>query len=143
MKDEILGRGYTDGETIVRQGEAGDCMYVIQKGQVEVVQESAGKEVRLAVLADGDFFGEMALFERELRSTTVRALGEARVLTVDKRIFLQRVHEDPGIAYRMLQKMSHRVRDTNAQITRLRGNTTIRPPIQARPEDQSRAAGPA
>jgi len=48
-------------------------MYVIQEGQVEVLQEKNGKEVRLAICAKGDFFGEMAIFERDIRSATVRA----------------------------------------------------------------------
>ena len=63
MKGESLGKVYKDGEAIVRQGDAGECMYVIQKGQVEVVQESTGKEMRLAVLADGDFFGARRRYE--------------------------------------------------------------------------------
>ena len=143
MKSESLGKVYKDGEAIVHQGDAGECMYVIQKGQVEVVQESTGKEMRLAVLADGDFFGEMALFEREHRSATVRALGEAQVLTVDKRVFLQRVHEDPGIAYRILQKMSHRIREVNAQVAKMKAATAIRVPLPTRGADLSGSAGAA
>jgi len=56
-----LGKVYGDGEEIVRQGETGDCMYVIQTGQTEAIQGKEGKEVRLAVLVEGDVFGEMAL----------------------------------------------------------------------------------
>jgi CRP/FNR family transcriptional regulator len=116
-----LGRFYQDGEVIVRQGEVGDCMYVIQDGQAEVVVEEAGEETRLAVLGEGDFFGEMAIFENEVRVATVRALGEARVLTVDKKSFLRRIHEDPSLAYRMVQTMSRRIRDLNAAVVQLRG----------------------
>lgn len=120
METGALGKVYRDGEVIVHQGEAGDCMYVIQTGQIEVFQEKEGKEVRLAVLGEGDFFGEMALFEREVRSATVRALGDVRVLTLDKRTFLRRVHEDPSLAFRILQKMSYRIRELDAEIVRLK-----------------------
>ncbi|MBI3059709.1 MAG: cyclic nucleotide-binding domain-containing protein, partial [Deltaproteobacteria bacterium] len=61
MEAGDLGRVYKDGEVIVRQGEAGDCMYVIQAGKAEVLQEQNGRNMRLAVLEEKDFFGEMAL----------------------------------------------------------------------------------
>jgi len=96
-------------------------MYVVQAGQVEVIREQAGEPVRLAVLGEGDIFGEMALFEREARSATVRALGEARVLTVDKKTLLRRIHADPALAYRLLQMMSQRIRKLNAELVRQRG----------------------
>ena len=120
METEGLGKNYRDGETIVRQGEAGDHMYVVQEGRVEVLQETEGRMVRLAVLDEGDIFGEMALFERQPRCATVRALGEVRVLTVDKKGFLRRVHEDPSLAFRMLQMMSRRIRELDAELVRLR-----------------------
>ena len=114
-----LGKVYVDGEEIVRQGETGDCMYVIQTGQAEAIQGKEGKEVRLAVLSEGDVFGEMALFERMPRSATVRALGEVRVLTIDKKTFLRQVHEDPSLAFRILQKMSYRIRELDTELFRL------------------------
>jgi CRP-like cAMP-binding protein len=120
MKGVSLGRLYQDGETIVRQGEVGDCMYVIQQGKVEVVQDADGGDVILAVLSEGDFFGEMAIFERQARSATVRAHGEARVLTVDKRTLMRRFQKDPSLALRMLETMSHRIRDLDAELTQLK-----------------------
>lgn len=120
MEAGALGKVYRDGEVVVRQGESGDCMYVIQAGQAEVLQEKDGKEVRLAVLGEEDVFGEMALFEREVRSATVRALGDVRVLTVDKKTFLRRIQEDPSLAFRILQKMSHRIRQSNTELVRIK-----------------------
>lgn len=124
MSTGDLGKKYEDGEIIVRQGEVGNCMYVIQEGQVEVVQRQGNKEFCLAVLSQGDFFGEMALFENEVRCATVRALGDARVLTVDKRTFLRRVHEDPSLAFGILQKMSRRIRELNATLVRIATHQT-------------------
>ena len=116
-RTKSLGRIYRDGEIIVRQGELGDCFYVIQAGKVEVLHDKNGKEVRVAVLSESDFFGEMALFEREARSCTVRALeGGSRVLTVDKRTLLRRIQEDPSLAFRLLEKMSSRIRTMNEQL---------------------------
>ena len=114
-----LGRVCPDGETIIRQGDPADCMYVIQAGQVEVIVERPDGEVRLAVLEAGDVIGEMGLFSTAPRSASVRALGAVRVLRIDKRAFLKRVHEDPSIAFRILQKMAERIRDLNDEVVRL------------------------
>ena len=120
MPRAALGKSWADGEVIVRQGDVGDCMYVVQAGEVEVVRETGEEEVRLAVLGAGDFFGEMSIFEREVRSATVRARGEARVLTVDTRTLLKRIKEDPFLAVSILQAMSKRIREMNAELVRAR-----------------------
>ncbi|MBI4282976.1 MAG: cyclic nucleotide-binding domain-containing protein [Chloroflexi bacterium] len=120
MDRSTLGKTYRAGEVIVRQGETGDCMYVIQSGKAEVVQSKDGQEVQLAVLGEKDIFGEMAIFQKETRSATVRALTDVRALTVDKRIFLRRVHEDPSFVFPILQKMSQRIRGLNAELTKVR-----------------------
>jgi CRP-like cAMP-binding protein len=113
-----LGKIYHEGDVIVQQGETGDCMYVVQSGKVEVIQERDGQEICLAELGEGDFFGEMALLEKDVRSATVRAIGEARVLTVDKKLLLRKIHEDPSLAFRMMQKMSQRVRQLDRELAR-------------------------
>jgi CRP/FNR family cyclic AMP-dependent transcriptional regulator len=113
-----LGKEYKEGDAIVRQGEIGDCMFEILDGRVEVIQETEGEEVRLAELGRGDFFGEMAIFDHEVRSATVRALGLVRALTIDKRTLLRRITEDPSLAFRILEKMSHRIRELNKKMAR-------------------------
>ena len=116
-----LGKIYLDGDAIVRQGEVGDCMYVVQAGEVDVVQSIDEGEQSLAVLGPGDFFGEMAVFQREVRSATVRARGEARVLKVDKKTLLRRIKEDPLLAVKFLETLSNRIRDLNARCASLEG----------------------
>lgn len=116
MHDGVLGREYADGQIICRQGEPGECMYVIQSGRVEILREEGGG-VSLRELAAGDIFGEMALFDRQVRSATARAKGLCRVLTLDKRAFLRRVHEDPSFAFRLLQDMSRRIRSLTEELS--------------------------
>lgn len=114
-----LGKVYKDGDVIIRQGKTGDSMYVVQGGRVEVIQQSEdGVEQHLAFLEAGDFFGEMAVFEKEVRSATVRAAGKARVLKIDKKTLLTRIREDPLLAVNLLKTMSHRIRFLNAEISR-------------------------
>jgi CRP-like cAMP-binding protein len=115
-----LGRLYEDGEVIIRQGDVGDCMFVVQEGEVEVYTEKDGTEVSLAVRKEGDLIGEMAVFEREVRSANVRAKGRARVLTLDKKNFLGRINEDPSLAFRIVQTMSRRIRELSEEVARLR-----------------------
>lgn len=117
---EGLGRLWADGEVIVRQGEEGSSMYAIQEGQVEVVKEHEGGEMVLGVLTEGDVFGDMAILERTIRSATVRAKGPARILTIDRRTFLQRVQSDPTIAFGLLRSMGRRVRRLDGQVMALR-----------------------
>lgn len=117
MNSSALGKTYTEGQIIVREGETGDCMFAVQEGRVEVITEHAGRgEVQVAILEKGDIFGEMAIFDREVRSATVRALGEARILTVDKKTFLRRIQEDPTLAFNLVRLMSHRIRNLTSQI---------------------------
>jgi CRP-like cAMP-binding protein len=118
METGTLGKRYENGQEIVHQGEPGNCMYVIQSGQVEVVRTQDGKEVRVAVRGEGDFFGEMAVFEHEVRMATVRALGPATILTVDKKGLLRRFQHDPSLAFRIVETMSKRIRELTEQVLR-------------------------
>jgi CRP-like cAMP-binding protein len=112
--DGALGTVYRSGEVIVREGEPGNCMYVVQAGQVEVVRDEGGRERRLGVIGEASFFGEMAIFETETRSATVRALGDVRVLTIDKRTVLRRIKEDPLLALNLLKTLSARLRQAHS-----------------------------
>jgi CRP-like cAMP-binding protein len=122
MVTGALGRLYRDGEEIIRQGDEGESMYVVQSGRVEVVLNTeGGGEQHLAFLETGNFFGEMSVFEKEVRSATVRAAGEARVLKIDKKTLMRRIREDPLLAVNLLKTMSHRIRVLNAELARHRG----------------------
>jgi len=117
-----LGNIYKDGEYIVRQGEQGDCMYEIQGGKVVVFRSEGADEIILAELSKGEFFGEMAIFEHSVRSASVRAVGEVRALTIDKKILLHRITQDPTLAFRILEKMSQRIRELDTELTKLKSN---------------------
>jgi CRP-like cAMP-binding protein len=120
MYEGALGHEYADGEAICRQGEPGDRMFIVQSGRVIVEVASGTGAVFVTELKGGDIFGEMALVERRPRSATVRAHGPVRVLTLDKRAFLRQVHEDPSLAYRILETMSRRIRRLDAELSEYR-----------------------
>ena len=116
MKDKTLGHLYKDGEIVIKQGTLGTCLYVIQEGKVEVIKEDGEKQIKVAELGETEFFGEMGLFEKDVRSCTVKALGDAKIMTIDKRNFYQSIHKDSTLAYRLLEKMSNRLRKVNKKI---------------------------
>lgn len=113
-----IGKLYRAGEIIFHQGDLGSCMYVIQSGKVEVTVRREESEYCLQTLGEGDFFGEMALFGNQVRSATVRAVGEVYALTLEKKSFLRRVHEDPSLAFNILQKLCRRIAEMNAKLMR-------------------------
>ena len=116
-----LGKLYRDGEVVVRQGEAGEELFVIQEGCLEILSEHEGRQTRLRVARVGELIGEMAVFERQQRSATARALGDARVLTLDRKNFLRRINEDPSLAFRLVETMSRRIRELSGEVVRLQG----------------------
>lgn len=120
MSEGRLGRDYEDGEIIVRQGDAADCMFVVQSGEVEVFVTREGKEFLLRRMGKGEVIGEISLFDREKRSATVRAVGRARLLTIDRGTFISRVHEDPTLAFHIVKTLARRIRELSEEIARLR-----------------------
>ena len=118
METGALGKVYSEGEVIIQQGDKGNYIYVVQDGQVEVVKEVDGVYLQLEVLGKGDIFGEMAVFDHGVRMVTVRVVGAARILTIDPKNFLRRIHEDPSLAYHLLQVMSGRVRLLGEHVAR-------------------------
>lgn len=116
MRNTTLGHHYQDGDVIIKQGDEGTCLFVIQEGKVGVYHENGNHETKIAELGQSEFFGEMGLFERDVRSATIRSIGESRILTIDKKNFYKTIQKDPSLAYRLLEKMSKRLRETNKMI---------------------------
>lgn len=115
----LMGHEYTAGEVIYHQGDRGDCMFVIQGGRAEGVRREGEGEYALGVLEDGDFFGELALFDQEVRTATVRALDDLSVFTLERNSLLSRVHEDPSSAFQLIGNMARRVTTLEAALVRL------------------------
>ena len=87
--------------------------------KVEIIKERDGEDLKIAELGETEFFGEMGLFEKDVRSCTVKAIGDAKILTVDKRNFYKSIHQDSSLAYRLLEKMSNRLREATKKIKKL------------------------
>lgn len=123
---KTLGRPFPDGAVICRQGDPGDCLFVVQEGAVEVLRETENGSIQVGLIQENEFFGEMAVFGEGKRHATARAFGEARVLTVEKSTLLRRIREDPYLAVDMLGKMSHRLGALADEVSRLRSEMESR-----------------
>jgi CRP/FNR family cyclic AMP-dependent transcriptional regulator len=120
MYADMTGKVYQKGDVIVRQSEVGECMYVISSGKAEVLIKKGSKQVRIATLGPRDFFGEMAVFDREKRSATVRAVSELQVIVIDKKTFEKTITKMPWLAFGVLEKMSRRIRETDRELLKLK-----------------------
>ena len=118
MKNEesSLGKDYKDGSIIFEENSIGKEMYIIISGKVKIIKEKGTVETILATLDEGEFFGEMSLFDNNPRSATVKAIGNIKLLEINQKDFLKRISNDPSLAFRILEKMSQRIRITDEKI---------------------------
>lgn len=110
-------RNYPKNSIILFEDDPGDALYVVVAGQVKVVLIGEdGREVILAVLKEGDFFGEMSLIDDQPRSAHVIAMEDAELLVLRRHEFLQCMQEMPRIALGLLQALSRRLRRADDKI---------------------------
>jgi CRP/FNR family cyclic AMP-dependent transcriptional regulator len=100
--------------TLFRAGDAGDAMYLIESGKVQITMKStAGEELILAVLGRGDFFGEMALIDDKPRSANATVVEASRLVVLSREHFLTFLNSSPNVAVEMLTALSRRLRRTD------------------------------
>jgi len=102
------------GSIIFEEGDYGHEMYIIRSGEIEIYRSRDTGQTILAKLKHGDFFGEMAVFTGMTRSASARTLTECELQIVTKGTFDQLVKEP--VVWRMLQKMSDRIRDFDDKV---------------------------
>ena len=112
-------RSYGRGQVVFRQGDHGDTCYVVRTGSVRVTHDHTdGRTITLAELRPGDMFGELAMFNSEVRSATVQALEDASALALLSGDMRRMLLSHPHIAVNMLSWMSDRLRAANERIAR-------------------------
>lgn len=110
VDDNEFSCTFSAGQTVFEEGQEGAEMFIIQEGEVEILKISTGGSTQLALLEEGDFFGEMAILESLPRTATARAVTDCALVRIDRHTFDQLVKHDPEIAIRMLRKLSFRLR---------------------------------
>ncbi len=125
LRDEILDkiyellqkRIYKKNNMILMEEDTGDTLFILNKGSVKITRMSdEGREVILSIMGEGDFFGEMSIFDGESRSANVIALEDTEVFILKRGDFLDLLEKHPKIAIALLQEMAVRLRKSDQQI---------------------------
>ncbi len=95
-----------EGEVLFHEGDPGSLMYIVRSGKVAItVSVSDGEDVEVSQIGEGSFFGEMSIFEKDVRSATCRAIGRCSLLSLDETAFHAIMEEDPKTAIKVMQQM--------------------------------------
>jgi CRP/FNR family transcriptional regulator len=110
-------RRFAAGEVIFREGDASNTCYIVRSGHARALREHGdGRQLALATFGPGDIFGELAMFDDELRSATVEAVEPLEVLAIlgpDMRRLMAR---RPQLAIALAASLSRRLRATNERL---------------------------
>src|SRR5213078_1290169 len=111
-------REVESGSPLFRAGDAGDAMYLIESGRVEIsVTDDDEKQIVLADLTQGDFFGEMAIIDGKQRSADATVVETARLAVLSRENFLRFIQDNPKVALEMLSATFSRLRRTDKLLT--------------------------
>jgi CRP-like cAMP-binding protein len=113
FKDEENTEDFSAGQTIFKEGEPGELMYVIQEGEVDIV---VGDQF-IETVGPGGALGEMALLDASARSATAIAKTDCKLVPLDARRFQIHVHHTPYFAIQVMRVMADRLRRMNEQLS--------------------------
>jgi len=114
LRDLLSTKTVPQNTRLFRQGEQGDAMYLIESGRVRIsIRAEDKQEVTLAELAQGDFFGEMAIIDGRQRSADAQVIEDANLAILSRDDFLSFVRTSPDVALEMLAALTDRLRRTD------------------------------
>ena len=107
---------FLPGEVIMYEGDFSQELYVLVSGRVRIAKDYKGSHERtLTVLTQGDFFGDMAIFENAPRSATIVTEEESELLVLSADKFKQTIYQKPDIAFEIFRELSARLRRREEQ----------------------------
>lgn len=113
----LIDRKFPRDAVIFEDGSLGDYMYLIQEGQVKITKMSEdGREKILEILGPGDFFGEMALLDREPRSASVKTTTACVLLALSRQDFMGLLKQNHELTLELIRELARRLRETDEQI---------------------------
>jgi CRP-like cAMP-binding protein len=114
-----VARSFPSGEAIFREGDASNTCYVVRSGHARAIrQHPDGRQIILATFGPGDIFGELAMFDDELRSATVEATDELEVLAIRGEDMRRLMYEHAEIAVKLAVSLVRRLRGANERLAR-------------------------
>ena len=113
----VTRRSAARANTIMAAGDATDSLYIVLSGRLKVMMsDSDGKEVILAILGPGEFFGEMGLIDEEPRSASVVTLEPCELLSIAKRDFRKCLAENFEMSMAVMRGLVRRLREADRKI---------------------------
>ena len=113
----VTRRSASRNTTIMSSGDATDSLYIVLSGRLKVMMsDSEGKEVILAILGPGEFFGEMGLIDDEPRSASVVTIEPCELLSIAKRDFKRVLTENSEMAMAVMRGLVRRLREADRKI---------------------------
>ena len=114
LRNLLSERNVPSNTRLFKQGDEGDAMYLIESGRIRIsVLDHDKKDVTLAELAQGDFFGEMSIIDGRQRSADARVIEDSRLAVLSRPAFLSFVRKKPDVALAMLSALTDRLRRTD------------------------------
>ena len=114
-----MSRSFPAGRVIFREGDASNTCYVVSSGHARAIRAHPdGRQIVLATFGPGDFFGELAMFDDELRSATVEATDDLDVLAIRGEDMRRLMHEHAEIAVKLAVSLVRRLRGANERLAR-------------------------
>jgi len=108
---------FQNEDLILKQGDPGDFVFQIESGEVEVFIEESERTVVLGTIGQDEFLGEMGAIGGNLfRSASARAKGDVTINLMDREEFLQMVSGDKQLSYRIIERLSERLRSSNIRL---------------------------
>jgi len=114
-------RRYTSKSTIIYAGDKADVLYYIAKGTVSVLveQQKDNKEMVIAYLNEGEFFGEMGLFEDGVRSAWIKAKSDCEISEISYSKFRELTDKNPEFLLALTKQITNRLKETTKKATSL------------------------
>lgn len=114
LSGKMTDRNYRRGDAIFHKDDPGSTLYIVKTGQVKITTDSTeGEEVILAILRDGDFFGELSLLDGKPRSASATAMADTKAFTLDRSALMESIAKYPELAGDVLSALSERLRHTD------------------------------
>jgi CRP-like cAMP-binding protein len=109
-------RSFPAGSILIREGDPGDTCYVMRTGRARVTREHAGHAITLTNIGPGEIFGELAMFDGEVRSATVEALEDVEVVAILADDLKRLLREHPETAVKLLRALAQKLREANERL---------------------------
>lgn len=125
--DEFDREIFTSGQQIFKYGDAGDCAYLIEEGEVEVLIVKQGKEHRIRLIGKGELFGEVSLIDYQPRTATIRAVERTVLVPIPRKLMEGLLEKSDPVLRHLLLVILDRFRNRNDGSALSAGSAVVSP----------------